>query len=161
MVEMSDQVVELVRRIEHALAIVRDCMYQQKLGITLIQADILLIMVTEKRATIGGDVDLLVPIKASATRTNVATQTFEFSLIPPKGAASLRSSESNSLATVIMDFAKAFNKIATRNSAMFMLTNGYITVDMVTTTEGEAQIVFGGGYNRSKTHTIKLMFRKM
>lgn len=160
MVEISDQVVDLVRHIEHALAIVRDRMYQQKLGITLTQADILLIMVTEKRVMAGGTLELLVPITASATRTNVATQTFEFSLIPPRGALSLGSSESNALATAIMDFAEAFNKIATRSSAIFTLANGNVTIDMATTTAGELQVIAGGGYDKSTTHTIKLMFRK-
>ncbi len=155
----ADQLVELVRAIEDALAIVR-YRTEKRLGISLQKAELELRFAAKKTAGVGGSIEIIVPIEAGVERAWSNLQTFTLSLTPAGGSLDLGEPPANELADAILALAATIDQLARVKPASFTLGTAGLSIGVELTTEGKLQVVFGGGGKSSTAHTINLTFRR-
>jgi Trypsin-co-occurring domain 2 len=150
--------VDLVHKIEQALAIVASRTEEKKLGLTLQKAELHLKVSTKKDMKAGGKIDWGVSIDLSTAKEWSRAHTIVLSLIP-KAKIELGKSESEELAETIFEAASAMSQIREKVAGNFNASEASVSIDIEETTDGKIQIVAGGGGKWANSHTIKLTFR--
>lgn len=154
----ADALVDLVRKIEKALAIVASRTRNEKLGLTLQKAELELKISTKKAAKTGGKIDFGVSIDVSVEQEWSRAHTLVLSLIP-KAKIALGKNESEELADDILEIAAAINQLQKTVAGNFNASEATVSVDIEETKDGKLQIVTGGGGKRTHSHKITLNFR--
>jgi hypothetical protein len=154
----SDSLVDLVRQLEGALAIVASRTKKEKLGVTLQKADLRLKVATKKSTIIGGKIEWGVSVDVSAGGEWSRAHTLVLSLIP-KVKIEMGKPESEELADTIFEIASAISTLQKTVSGHFNASEASISIDVEQSKNGKVQVVAGGGAQRINSHTVELSFR--
>jgi hypothetical protein len=154
----ADGLVDLVRKIEEALAIVANRTKDGALGLTLQKAELHLKVATKKAAKAGGKIEFGVSIDVSAEKEWSRAHTLVLALTP-KTKIGLGKTESEELADSIFEIASAVNQLQRTVAGNFNASEATVSIDVEESKDGKLQIVAGGGGKWTNSHTIKLTFR--
>ena len=154
----SDALVNLVKQIEEALAIVASKTKKEKLGLTLQNAELHLKVSTKKSGKVGGKIDWGVSIDLSAEKEWSRAHSLVLSLTP-KAKIEMGKSESEDLADTIFEIASAVGQLQKTVAGHFNPSEASVSIDVEQAENGKIQVVAGGGGTWTNSHTIKLSFR--
>lgn len=156
MAEDAGELISMVRSIEDALDIVRG--RHRDIGMSLVSADLELLVEAKTSASAGGEVPLI-PIEIGFEGEWTRVQTFRLTLTPAGGAGDLGRAEiKDELAGGILAIAEAVRKITDLHKRTWNLSNPSITVNVEREIGGTLKIGAGGGKSSHRTHTITLTF---
>jgi hypothetical protein len=144
----------LIQTIEDALAVVAK-KGKDTLDITLMKAELELVVTASEEVGGGAKFDWLVSVDLSGKIGSSNTHTLSLTLIPVNKAIKL-GSEKDELADAILALAQA---IKTADQSKFSVTEGKVHVKFVVSSEGNLKLVAGGGAKKENTHSIKLTFQ--
>lgn len=156
-VDGADAIVDLVKDLEAALAIVRA--KATKLNLTLKKADVEVELTAKNVAKAGGKFELGISLEASIQRERSHTHVLTLSLEPTAGAAKMGWEETHDLADSIIALAGLRNEIAKSGSVDFKVGDLVLSVHIQKNTSGGLQIVCGGEGGSENVQKVTLTFR--
>lgn len=152
----ASELIGLVQNIEDALDIVRG--RHQDLGMTLVRADLELLVEAKTSAGVGGEVPLI-PIDIGFEGQWTDVQTFNLTLTPSGGTGTLAGVDvKDELARGILAIASTVKKINDLHKKTWIASNPTVTVNVERQKSGALKVGAGGGKSARRTHTIKLTF---
>ncbi|HUB82599.1 MAG TPA: trypco2 family protein [Bryobacteraceae bacterium] len=154
----TDELVDLVSRMEVALAMVAGRTKKDKLGIELQRAELHLKVATKKTAKAGGKLEFGVSIDVSSEKEWSKAHTFILALTP-KAKIALGKDESEELADAIIEIASAIKQLEKTVAGNFNASEATVSIEVERSTDGKLQVVAGGGGKSVNAHTLKLTFR--
>jgi hypothetical protein len=159
--EEANVLVDLVKKIEQALAIVADKTEKdkQKLGLTLQKAELHLKVSTKKDFKAGGKIEWGVSIDLSASKEWSRAHTIVLNLAPKDKIELGGKDESEDLAEIIFAVASAISQLRKTVAGNFNASGAEVSIDVEESKDGKIQVVAGGGGKWANAHTIKLSFR--
>lgn len=156
-VDGADAVVELVKDLEAALAIVK--VKATKLNLTLRKAEIEVELTTKNVAKAGGKFELGVSLEASIQRERSNTHVLTLGLEPTAAAARMGWEETHDLADSIIALAALRNQVAKSGFVDFKVGDLVLSVHFQRNTSGGLQIVCGGEGGSENIQKATLTFR--
>ena len=156
-VDGADAVVELVKDLEAALAIVRA--KATTLNLTLKKAELEVELTTKNVAKAGGKFELGVSLEASIQRERSRAHILTLSLEPTAGTAKMGWEETNDLANSIIALAGLRNAVARSGFVDFKVGDLALSVHIQRNTSGGLQIVCGGEGGSENIQKVTLTFR--
>jgi hypothetical protein len=154
----SDDVIELFKDLEAALAIVRTSA-AKKLGLTLQKAEVEVELSVTASTVAGAKFDIGVSVDAGVKKDVANVHLFSLSLEPKDDIGSLGSEETHDLAQAIVEIAQLRKEIAGLNSKNFSVGSLKLSISFERTTEGKLQIIGGGGRTSQNVQRLNLTFR--
>jgi hypothetical protein len=154
----ANALVELVSRMEVALAMVAGRTKLGELGLTLQKAELQIKVATKKSAKAGGKLDFGVSIDLSSEKEWSKAHTLVL-VLTPKTRIALGKSESEDLADAIIEIASAVKQLEKTVAGNFNASEATVSIDVEQTSDGKLQVVAGGGGKSASAHTLKLTFR--
>jgi PHP family Zn ribbon phosphoesterase len=154
----TEGLIDLVRKVEQALAIVASRTAGEKLGLTLQKAELNLKVSTRKSAKTGGKIDFGVSIDLSTENEWSRAHTLRLSLTP-KTKIALGESENQELAGDIFEIASAVKELQKAVAGNFNASEATVSLEIEATRDGKLQVVTGGGGKWINSHEITLTFR--
>jgi hypothetical protein len=154
-VEPVNEIVELVKDLEAALAIVRTNASNQ-LSLTLLKAEV------EVGVTIGKDIKTggkWAIIEASANRSWSDGHSLTLMLDLKAGLGHAGAKETEALAAGILELASLHRQIKSLNIAEFEVGNLKLSVQFERGASGGLQVVAGGGGTSKSAQKLNLTFR--
>src|SRR5437660_8232543 len=131
----ADALVELVSRMEVALAMVAGRTKQGALGLTLQKAELQIKVATKKSTKAGGKLDFGVSIDLSSEKEWSKAHTLVLALTP-KAKIALGKSESEDLADAIIEIASAVKQLEKTVAGNFNASEATVSIDVEQTTDG-------------------------
>ena len=154
----ADDVIELFKDLEAALAIVRTNA-AKKLGLTLQKADVEVELTVTISTVAGAKFDIGVSVDTGVKKDMTNVHLFSLSLEPKGDIGSLGSEETHDLAQAIVEIAQLQKEIAGLNSKNFSVGSLKLSISFERTTEGKLQIIGGGGRTSQNVQRLNLTFR--
>ena len=159
LVEGADAVVELVKDLEYALAIVR-VKAKNSLKLTLRKAKLEIELSAKDVSKAGGKFEFGISLDASVKRERKHTHVLSLILEPIPEGGKLGGDEAHDLADSILALAALRNKIAALQSGEFKVGDMELEVHFARKKSGGFQIVCGGeGESRADMRTNVLWAR--
>ncbi len=152
----ANELIGLVKSIEVTLDIVRG--KNRDIGMTLLYADLELLLGAKQSLTVGGQVPL-VPIDISFDGAWTNVQTFNLRLTASGSAGDLSGVDvTDHLAQGILALASAVKQTNSLHHKSWSVSNPKVTVNVEREQSGTLKIGGGGGKASRRTHTIALTF---
>jgi hypothetical protein len=157
-VDGADAVVELVKDLEAALAIVK-ARAKKQLNLTLKQAEIEVEITNINAVKVGGKLELGVSLEASMKRERTHGHVLTLILEPTAGLSKLGWEETHDLADSIVALAGLRNQVAKLGFVDFKVGDMALTLHIQRKTSGGLQIVGGGEGESGNIQKVTLTFR--
>jgi hypothetical protein len=156
MSDAANDLIGLVQNIEAALDIVRG--QHKALGMTLLRAELELLVEAKTSAAVGGQLPL-VPIDVGFDGEWSSVQTFGLTITASGAAGDLGKVDvKDELARGIIAIASAIKKISDHHRQTWVVSNPKVTVNVERELSGSLKVGVGGGKSSGRTHTITLTF---
>jgi Trypsin-co-occurring domain 2 len=159
LVDGGDAVVELVKDLQEALAIVK-AKAKESLNLTLRRAEVEIEMTTLDVSKAGGKLEIGISLEASIKRERAHTHVFKLTLEPIGGTGRLGWEETHDLADSILALASLRKNIAALKSLDFKVGDLVLELHLEKKTSGGFQIVCGGEGASGNTQKVTLSFRE-
>jgi len=158
LVEGADAVVELVKDLEYALAIVR-VKALNSLNLTLRKARLEIELSTKDVSKTGGKFEFGISLDASVKRERKHTHVLTLILEPIASGGKLGGDEAHDLAESILALAALRNKVAALQSGELKVGDMELEVHFARKKSGGFQIVCGGEGESENKQKVTLFFR--
>jgi hypothetical protein len=158
-VEGADAVVELVKDLQEALAIVK-AEAKRSLNLTLKRAEIEVEIHTQDVSKAGGKFEFGISLEASIRRERTHTHVLTLTLEPIGGAGKMGWEETHDLANSIIALAGLRSKVAQLGFTDFKVGDMVLVLHIERKTSGGLQIVCGGEGESGNTQKVTLTFRE-
>jgi len=158
-VEGADAVVELVKDVEEALALVRE-KAKRSLNLTLRRAELEIEMTTTNVATAGGKFEMGIKLDASIERERTHTHVLKLTLEPVAGSMKMGWEQTHDLADSIVALASLRNQVAAQGFTDTRVGDMALEVHFEKKTSGGLQIIAGGQGASGNTQKVTLYFRE-
>ena len=155
----ADAVVELVKDVEEALALVRD-KARHSLNLTLRRAELEIEMTATNVAKTGGKFELGIKLDASIARERTHTHVLKLTLEPTAGSMKMGWEETHDLADSIVALASLRNQVAALGFTDVKVGDMSLEVHFEKKTTGGLQIIVGGEGGSGNTQKVTLYFRQ-
>jgi len=152
-----DEIVELVKDLEAALAIVRT--NAKHLNLTLMSAKVEVELTASKKAEGGIKFDIGVSVDASTERKWSDVHTLILSLDVKQGAGRMGASETTALAEGILELASLHTRVVSLKSTDFETGKLELSLAFEKDTSGNLQVVAGGGKGAKSARRVSVVFR--
>lgn len=159
LVEGVDAVVELVKDLEEALAIVRE-KASRSLHLTLRRAELQIELSTQNVSKAGGKFEFGVSLEASLKRARTHTHVLSLTLEPTPGSRTMGWEETHDLADSIIALAALRTKITELGFTDFKVGDMTLEIHIERKTSGGLQIVCGGEGETGNIQKVTLYFRQ-
>lgn len=156
--DSTDEIVELVKDLEAALAIVRTNA-AKSLNLTLLKAEVEIGLTATTAAKAGFKFELGVTVDTSAEREWSDVHTLGLVLEPKQGTGKLGATETEALAAGILELAALHKRIADLKSTEFVPGQLKVGVSFERSTSGKLQVVVGPGKSSKSARKVTLSFR--
>jgi hypothetical protein len=157
--EGTDAIVELVKDLEEALAIVRVKAWNT-LNLTLRKAKLELEITTTNTSKAGTKIEFGISLDASIKRQRGRTHVVSLILEPIPSSSKMGGDEAHDLADSILALAALKNKVAALKSTDFKIGDMELEVHFARKTSGGLQIFCGGEGESENTQKVTLSFRE-
>jgi hypothetical protein len=159
LVEGADAVVELVKDVQEALAIVK-AKAKRSLNLTLTKAELEIEISTQNVAKAGVKLELGISLEASIKRERSHKHVFSLVLEPTKEIARMGWEETHDLADSIIALAGIRNDVARLGFTDFKIGDLVLELHIEKKTSGGLQIACGGEGESGNTQKVTLYFRE-